>query len=92
MCLCDVWIDFVYLRSEDYSKNCSIPTMRFGTVEEDAYRRDLTINSLFYNINSGCVEDVTGRGIADLESGKTVTPLPPKDTFLDDTLWVLRAI
>uniref|UniRef100_A0A803L025 Poly A polymerase head domain-containing protein n=1 Tax=Chenopodium quinoa TaxID=63459 RepID=A0A803L025_CHEQI len=65
---------------------------RFGTPEEDAYRRDLTINSLFYNINSDSVEDFTGRGITDLKSGKIVTPLPPKETFLDDPLRVLRAI
>ncbi|KAL0437964.1 UNVERIFIED_CONTAM: CCA tRNA nucleotidyltransferase, mitochondrial [Sesamum latifolium] len=99
----DVWIDFVNLRSEDYSENSRIPTMRFGTAEEDAYRRDLTINrladlqcllynSLFYNINTSSVEDFTRRGIADLKYGKIVTPLPPKQTFLDDPLRVLRAI
>ncbi|XP_002266551.2 tRNA nucleotidyltransferase cca2 [Vitis vinifera] len=92
MRLFDEWIDFVNLRSEDYSENSRIPTMRFGTAKEDAYRRDLTINSLFYNINTSSVEDFTGRGIEDLKSGKIVTPLPPKDTFLDDPLRVLRAI
>ncbi|KAJ6360676.1 hypothetical protein OIU77_004650 [Salix suchowensis] len=92
MRLLDLWIDFVNLRSEDYSENSRIPTMTFGTAKEDAYRRDLTINSLFYNINTGSVEDLTGRGIEDLKSGKIVTPLPPKDTFLDDPLRVLRAI
>ncbi|XP_057490645.1 tRNA nucleotidyltransferase cca2 isoform X3 [Actinidia eriantha] len=92
MRLFDMWIDFVNLRSEDYSANSRIPTMRFGTAEEDAYRRDLTINSLFYNINTSSVEDFTGRGIADLKYGKIVTPLPPKETFLDDPLRVLRAI
>lgn len=92
MRLFDVWIDFVNLRSEDYSESSRIPRMRFGTAEEDAYRRDLTINSLFYNINTSSVEDFTGRGIADLKSGKIVTPLPAKETFLDDPLRVLRAI
>ncbi|CAI0554435.1 unnamed protein product [Linum tenue] len=92
MRLFDQWIDFVNLRCEDYNENSRIPTMKFGTAEEDAYRRDLTINSLFYNINNSSVEDLTGRGIADLKSGKIVTPLPPKETFLDDPLRVLRAI
>ncbi|MCL7048403.1 hypothetical protein MKW94_022457, partial [Papaver nudicaule] len=64
----------------------------FGSAKQDAYRRDLTINSLFYNINKKSVEDFTGRGLADLKSGKIVTPLPPKETFLDDPLRVLRAI
>ncbi|RZC81403.1 hypothetical protein C5167_043985 [Papaver somniferum] len=86
------WIDFVNLRSETYNKNSRIPTMEFGSAEQDAYRRDLTINSLFYNINKKSVEDFTGRGLSDLRSGKIVTPLPPKETFLDDPLRVLRAI
>ncbi|KAG6388840.1 hypothetical protein SASPL_150276 [Salvia splendens] len=92
MRLFDVWIDFVNLRAEDYSENSRIPTMRFGTAKEDAYRRDLTINSLFYNINTSSVEDFTEKGIKHLKSGKIVTPLPPKQTFLDDPLRVLRAI
>ncbi|XP_022718251.1 CCA tRNA nucleotidyltransferase, mitochondrial-like isoform X2 [Durio zibethinus] len=92
MRLFDLWIDFVNLRCEDYSESSRIPTMKFGTAEEDAYRRDLTINSLFYNINTNLVEDFTKRGIEDLKFGRIVTPLPPKATFLDDPLRVLRAI
>lgn len=92
MRLFDLWIDFVNLRCEDYSENSRIPMMKFGTAEEDAYRRDLTINSLFYNINTNSVEDFTKRGIEDLKLGRIVTPLPPKATFLDDPLRVLRAI
>ncbi|KDP33393.1 hypothetical protein JCGZ_12849 [Jatropha curcas] len=92
MRLFDLWIDFVNLRCEEYSEGSRIPTMKFGTAKEDAFRRDLTINSLFYNINTSSVEDFTERAIEDLKSGKIVTPLPPKATFLDDPLWVLRAL
>ncbi|XP_029152054.1 tRNA nucleotidyltransferase cca2 isoform X3 [Arachis hypogaea] len=89
----DMQIDFVNLRSEEYIKNSRIPSKQsFGTPEEDACRRDLTINSLFYNIHTDSVEDYTKRGISDLKSGRIVTPLPPKATFLDDPLRVLRAI
>ncbi|KAL0013733.1 hypothetical protein SO802_000802 [Lithocarpus litseifolius] len=87
MRLFDMWIDFVNLRSEEYSDNSRIPTKNWMHT-----KGDLTINSLFYNINTDSVEDVTKRGIADLKSGKIVTPLPPKTTFLDDPLRVLRAI
>ncbi|XP_038994662.1 CCA tRNA nucleotidyltransferase, mitochondrial-like [Hibiscus syriacus] len=89
MHLFDLWIDFVNLRCEDYSENSRIPTMKFGTAEEDAYQRDLTINSLFYNINTNLVEDLTESGLEDLKFGRIVTPLPPKATFLDDPLRVL---
>ena len=44
--------------------------MSFGTPEEDAMRRDLTINSLFYNIHSKEVEDYSKRGVQDLKAGK----------------------
>ncbi|KAM1211024.1 hypothetical protein ACFX2I_002811 [Malus domestica] len=93
MRICDTWIDFVNLRCEEYCENSRIPTVqKYGTPEEDAYRRDLTINSLFYNINTNSIEDYTKRGIEDLKSGIIVTPLPPKATFMDDPLRVLRAI
>eukprot|EP00963_Diacronema_lutheri_P011773 scaffold1454_cov342-Pavlova_lutheri.AAC.3 len=86
------WIDFVNLRAESYAENSRIPTMQFGTPLEDAVRRDLTINALFYNINQGIVEDFTGKGMEDLHNQTIRTPLPPKKTFLDDPLRVLRAV
>jgi tRNA nucleotidyltransferase/poly(A) polymerase len=55
-------IDFVNLRSETYAEGSRIPEATFGTAEQDAFRRDLTINSLFYNIVTGEVEDLTGKG------------------------------
>eukprot|EP00798_Chlamydomonas_sp_ICE-L_P031440 gene31440-6618_t len=79
----DLWIDFVNLRSETYAQDSRIPTMEFGTAEQDALRRDLTINSLFYNINQGGVEDLTGKGMQDLRQGLIRTPLAAMETFLD---------
>lgn len=87
------WIDFVNLRAEEYTQDSRIPgLMRIGTAEEDAFRRDLTINALFYNINTGQVEDWTGRGFDDLRKGTVATPLTPLTTLLDDPLRVLRSI
>ncbi|CAM9419886.1 unnamed protein product [Phaeothamnion confervicola] len=86
------WIDFVNLRTESYTLDSRIPNMGIGTAEEDAYRRDLTINSLFYNINTACVEDFTGRGASDLAAGVVSTPLPASTTLLDDPLRVLRSV
>lgn len=59
---------------------------------EDAFRRDITINSLFYNIHTQQVEDFTGKGLADLQGGIIRTPLAPRETFLDDPLRILRVI
>ena len=62
-----MFIDFVNLRSETYPEGSRVPVIEIGTPEQDAYRRDLTINSLFYNINTEEVEDFTNRGIEDLQ-------------------------
>ena len=80
----------------------------FGTPVQDALRRDATINALFYNIHTRSVEDMTERvrtslvcmiptdslsqGIPDLHAGRIRTPLPARQTFLDDPLRVLRCI
>lgn len=84
-------IDFVNLRNESYGDS-RIPEMEFGTAEQDAFRRDLTINSLFYNINTTQVEDFTGKGIEDLDSMVLRTPLDPIKTFTDDPLRILRML
>lgn len=85
-------VDFVNLRSETYEKESRIPKINFGTVYEDASRRDSTINALFYNLMENKVEDFTKKGLTDLKNRTIQTPLEPKKTFLDDPLRVLRLI
>ncbi|PFH54731.1 hypothetical protein AMATHDRAFT_72489 [Amanita thiersii Skay4041] len=86
-------VDLVNLRSEEYAKESRIPTqVTFGTPLQDALRRDITINTLFFNIHSRKIEDFTGKGLDDLRNGIIRTPLPPRETFLDDPLRILRCI
>ncbi|PWY97214.1 hypothetical protein BCV70DRAFT_203050 [Testicularia cyperi] len=85
-------LDFVNLRKESYDPGSRIPTMTFGTPKEDAERRDITINSMLYNVHTRRVEDHTGMGLQDLAAGLIRTPLPPLTTFLDDPLRVLRCV
>ena len=58
---------------------------------DDSKRRDLTMNALFYNINTGKVEDYVG-GYQDLQNMLLRTPLDPIMTFKDDPLRVLRIL
>lgn len=85
-------IDFVNLRNEQYTEDSRVPIIECGTAEEDALRRDATLNALFFNVNKHEIEDLTGRGLADLKAGILRTPLQPLQTFLDDPLRVLRLI
>lgn len=91
-CVLGMQLDFVNLRTEEYAADSRIPTARFGTAREDALRRDFTINALFYNVNEGTIEDLTGHSFADLRAGVVRTPLPPVTTLLDDPLRVMRAV
>ena len=72
-----MFIDLVNLRAEEYAEDSRVPTTVFGTPEQDAYRRDLTINAMFYNINERKVEDYTRLGVKDLEAGIVRTPMEP---------------
>ncbi|KUJ07031.1 uncharacterized protein LY89DRAFT_602116 [Mollisia scopiformis] len=84
-------VDFVNLRKETYSADSRNPQMEFGTAEEDALRRDATINALFYNLHTDQVEDFS-TGLEDLSAHRIRTPLDPKTTFMDDPLRVLRLV
>lgn len=84
-------LDFVNLRKEVYVEDSRNPIMEFGTAEEDAVRRDATINAVFYNLNTDRVEDFTG-GVSDMEAKLIKTPLEPLKTFTDDPLRVLRLV
>ncbi|KAH8594489.1 hypothetical protein B0O99DRAFT_625062 [Bisporella sp. PMI_857] len=84
-------LDLVNLRKEVYNDDSRNPQVEFGTPEEDAERRDATINALFYNIHDKVVEDFTG-GLKDLKAERITTPMDPEKTFNDDPLRVLRLI
>ena len=52
-------IDIAQARQDIYSDS-RIPTTTIATPEEDAKRRDLTINSIMFNINNNKIVDFTG--------------------------------
>lgn len=90
--ICGLDIDFVNLRSESYTKDSRIPNITEGTPIEDAFRRDATLNALFFNLKKMEIEDLTGSGLKDLSDKILRTPLDSKTTFLDDPLRCLRLI
>lgn len=63
----------------------------FGNAEEDARRRDFTINGLFYDIEAGEVKDYVG-GLVDLEARVVRTIGEPDIRFREDPVRILRAI
>jgi poly(A) polymerase len=63
----------------------------FGTPEEDAFRRDFTINALFYDIGTFSIIDYTG-GLEDLRAGLVRSIGDPAERFHEDPVRMLRAI
>lgn len=63
----------------------------FGTPREDAFRRDLTINGLFYNIADFSLIDYVG-GMADLQAGIIRAIGDPERRFLRDPVRMMRAV
>ena len=66
-------------------------TDRFGTPEEDALRRDITINGLFYNIADFSIIDYVG-GTIDLQGRVIRTIGDPDEKFKQDPVRMIRVI
>lgn len=64
---------------------------RFGSPEEDAYRRDFTINGLFYDISDYSVIDYVD-GVRDIEKRVVRTINDPWTRFKEDPVRMIRAI
>jgi len=63
----------------------------FGTPEEDAFRRDFTINALFYDIATFSIIDYTG-GLQDLEARVVRSIGDPVERFQEDPVRMIRAV
>ena len=63
----------------------------FGTPEEDAFRRDFTINALFYDIGTFSIIDYVN-GLEDLRARVIRSIGDPEVRFLEDPVRMLRAV
>lgn len=76
---------------EDLSGGRRPDAVSFTNIEGDVKRRDLTINALFYDIDTHEIVDLVG-GVEDLKNGIVRTVGAPEDRFGEDRLRILRAI
>uniref|UniRef100_A0A7C4U7B3 CCA tRNA nucleotidyltransferase n=1 Tax=candidate division WOR-3 bacterium TaxID=2052148 RepID=A0A7C4U7B3_UNCW3 len=88
----DLKIDFSTARKEFYPEYGSLPVVSKGSFEEDARRRDFTINAIYISLNKEnfCeVIDIVG-GLNDLKNG--LLRILHNDSFKDDATRILRGI
>ena len=63
----------------------------YGTIDEDAFRRDFTVNALYYDPTADVVLDYCG-GMKDIASRTLRLIGDPKTRFREDPVRILRAI
>lgn len=63
----------------------------YGTIDQDAFRRDFTINSLFYNVADASIIDFTG-GVEDIHNKQIRIIGDPEVRYKEDPVRMLRAI
>ncbi len=63
----------------------------YGTLEEDVFRRDVTVNGLYYNIADFSVVDYVG-GMRDLEARRLRLIGDPERRYREDPVRMLRVV
>ena len=63
----------------------------YGTLEDDVFRRDFTVNGLYYDINRSEVIDHVG-GLEDLKNLKINMIGKPSERFEEDPVRMIRAV
>jgi poly(A) polymerase len=63
----------------------------YGSIEEDVWRRDFTINALYYDIENFAVLDYVG-GFVDLKAGLIRSIGNPRQRYQEDPVRMLRAV
>ena len=87
-------VEFVAPRKEKYSPDSRKPEVERGTLQDDARRRDFTVNALYKDTGTGEILDPTGHGLDDIKT-KTIRVTDYEDPdiiFVEDPLRALRAI
>jgi hypothetical protein len=86
-------VEFVMPRKEYYDDNSRNPQTDIGALEQDALRRDFTVNALFLDLSTLKVLDLTGKGLDDIKNKiLRVTDGNSAETiFRQDPLRILRA-
>lgn len=63
----------------------------YGKIDDDVWRRDLSVNALFYNIKDFSVIDYVG-GLEDIQAGRIRLIGDPQERYVEDPVRLLRVV
>lgn len=87
-------IEVATFREDIYDDKLGItrnPEIKFSTIEKDVLRRDITYNSMFYDLEKRKIIDLVG-GIEDIKNKTTKFVGNPNDRITEDPLRILRVL
>ncbi|WP_341829822.1 polynucleotide adenylyltransferase PcnB [Thiosulfatimonas sediminis] len=64
----------------------------YGSIEEDVWRRDFTVNALYYSVKDYSILDYTHQGIEDIEKGLIRLIGDPQTRYREDPVRMIRAV
>ncbi len=87
-------VEFVMPRKEYYNMDSRNPDTQVASLEQDALRRDFTINALFLRLSDMKILDFTAQGVVDIKNKiiRVTDPSAVGITFKQDPLRILRAV
>lgn len=88
----DFQVDFVTARKESYARPGALPSVSDGTLKDDLFRRDFTVNAMALQINPGRFSELIDfyGGLIDVQR-KRIRVLHDA-SFTDDPTRILRAV
>ncbi|MDR3124348.1 MAG: hypothetical protein LBU10_00475 [Endomicrobium sp.] len=87
-------VEFVMPRKEYYNLNSRNPDTQVTSLQQDALRRDFTINALFLKLDNNTILDFTSNGLSDIEKKiiRVTDTQNARIIFEQDPLRILRAV